>query len=207
MQPPARDVSGPPRVPAALPADAVANAFAGAGLRELAPAVYAELRAIAHRRIAAVSGGRGDTLATTALVHEAYLKLAAYERATEGSASALESSPWHDRSHFVALAALVMRQILIDRARAAKRPGGAAARVTLDEGAAAADGRPEALLELDHALERLATLAPRLARVVVCRFYGGLTEDETATALGLTARTVQRDWVKARAMLHAMLTP
>jgi RNA polymerase sigma factor (TIGR02999 family) len=157
---------------------------------------YDELRAIAHRRL--VSGGRG-TLSTTALVHEAYLKLG------DGTRGA-----WRDRAHFLACASLAMRHILIDRARermALKRGGmaGGVRPVTLDDEALAAEDQPQALLALNDALEQLAAADPRLAQVVQCRFFGGLTEQETAAALGITVRTVQRDWVKARVLLrHAL---
>ena len=166
-------------------------------LESLSPAVYAELRAVAHRRL---SGGgsrpAGGTLGTTALVHEAYLKLAG------GSAG-----PWRDRAHFLAVAAIAMRQILVDRARAraSHKRGGALANATLDEDAVAVDDRPELLLEIDDALERLAAVSPRLARLVELRFYGGLSEDEIAAALAVTVRTVQRDWVKARMLLQRAL--
>jgi len=167
-------------------------------LSGLVPLVYRELRAIAHRQLGAPKGARGAsaTLSTTALVNEAYLKLAGDpERG------------WNDRSHFLALAAVAMRQILVDRARARAtlKRGGHFAQVTLDEGALAGDDAPEALLALDEALEQLATLAPRLARVVELRFYGGLSEQEIAEVLGITARTVQRDWAKARMLLRRAL--
>jgi RNA polymerase sigma factor (TIGR02999 family) len=164
----------------------------------LVPQLYDELRAIAHRQLMAGRGGfQGDrTLSTTALVNEAYLKLA-------GSSQIA----WADRPHFLATAALAMRQILVDRARArfsAKR-GGGRVNVTLDEQAIAMLDEPEVLLEIDDALTRLASASPRLARVVECRFYGGMSEDEIAAALGVTVRTVQRDWVKARMLLRRAL--
>jgi RNA polymerase sigma factor (TIGR02999 family) len=164
-------------------------------LDELVPLVYRELRAIAHRHLAARAAGA--TLTTTGLVHEAYLKLARDR-----------DRVWHDRTHFLALAAVAMRQILVDRARARARlkRGGGFAQVTLDDGALAGDDQPEALLALDEALDRLSTLAPRLARVVELRFYGGLAEEEIADVLGVTVRTVQRDWQKARMLLHRALT-
>ena len=163
-------------------------------LERLVPLLYEELRAIAHRQI----GRRpaGGTLDTTALVHEAYLKVVVQSRVE-----------WRDRAHFLALASLAMRHVLVDRARArgsAKR-GGARGAVTLDEGRIAVDDRPEALLELDEALTWLAELEPRLARVVECRFFGGLTEEEIALALGVTVCTVQRDWAKARMLLRRAL--
>ncbi|HEX7049291.1 MAG TPA: ECF-type sigma factor [Longimicrobiales bacterium] len=170
----------------------------GESLAGLVPFVYRELRAIARRHLGAPGGARrrGGTLSATALVNEAYLKLAAAPERT-----------WRDRPHFLAVAALAMRQILVDRARAraALKRGGGLSRVTLDEDALASDDQPEALLALDQALERLASLAPRLARVVELRFYGGLAEEEIAAALGVTTRTVQRDWAKARMLLRRAL--
>jgi len=167
-------------------------------LSSLVPLVYRELRAIARRRLGAPKGARGAgaTLSTTELVNEAYLKLAGDP-----------DRGWSDRSHFLALAAVAMRQILVDRARARAtlKRGGHFAQITLDEGALAGDDEPEALLALDEALVQLATLAPRLARVVELRFYGGLTEPEIAEVLGVTARTVQRDWAKARMLLRRAL--
>jgi RNA polymerase sigma factor (TIGR02999 family) len=155
---------------------------------------YHELRAIAHRRLAA--RGPGGTLSTTALVHEAYLKLVDQSRAG-----------WQDRAHFLALASLAMRHVLVDRARerSTLKRGGARRHITLDDEALAVEDQPEALLQLTEALDRLATVEPRLARVVECRFFGGLTEQETAAALGVTTRTVQRDWVKARVLLRRVL--
>jgi RNA polymerase sigma factor (TIGR02999 family) len=168
-----------------------------AALDGLVPLLYDELRAIAHRRLMVGRGGaQGDrTLATTALVNEAYLKLADARGA------------WNDRPHFLATAALAMRQILVDRARArtsAKRGGGRGS-VTLDENAIAMLDEPSALLDIDDALSRLAETSPRLARVVELRFYGGMSEEEIASALDVTARTVQRDWVKARMLLRRAL--
>jgi RNA polymerase sigma factor (TIGR02999 family) len=170
----------------------------GRALEALVPLLYRELRAIAHRQLGASPGARrgGATLSTTALVNEAYLKL--------GGAP---HRPWNDRPHFLATAAVAMRQILVDRARAraALKRGGGFAHVTLEEDALASDGEPEALLMLDQALDRLAALAPRLARVVELRFYGGLSEEEIGSVLDVTVRTVQRDWVKARMLLRRAL--
>ncbi|HEU4827884.1 MAG TPA: ECF-type sigma factor [Gemmatimonadales bacterium] len=155
---------------------------------------YQDLRAIAHRRLTAHA--RGGTLSTTALVHEAYLKLFHGTRVE-----------WQDAAHFLALASVAMRHVLIDRARerSALKRGGDRRRISLDDDVMAIEDRPDALLQLDEALERLAALEPRLAKVVECRFFGGLTEEETATALGITERTVQRDWVKARVLLRRLL--
>ena len=155
---------------------------------------YQELRAIAHRRLAA--RGPGGTLSTTGLVHEAYLKLVDQSRAG-----------WQDLAHFRALASLAMRHVLVDRARerSALKRGGVRRQITLDDEVMALEDQAEMLLQLNDALERLATVDPRLAQVVDCRFFGGLTEQETAEALGLTTRTVQRDWVKARVLLRRLL--
>lgn len=165
-------------------------------LDALLPVVYDELRVIAHRQLGARGRAGGGTLATTALVHEAYLKLVDQSRAG-----------WRDRAHFLALASVAMRHVLTDRARArvALKRGGEQRPVTLDEHAVARDDDPETLLEIDDALQRLAALDPRLARVVECRFFGGLSEDEIAAALGVTVRTVQRDWAKARMLLRRAL--
>lgn len=161
----------------------------------LLPLVYDELRAMAHRQL---QRERTDhTLNTTSLVHEAYLKLVDQKRAT-----------WADRAHFFAIAARVMRRILVDyarRHRAAKR--GTRQRVPLDATAeeVGAEERAELLVALDDALTTLAAVDARLVQVVECRFFGDLTEDETATALGVTARTVRRDWIKAKKWLHRAL--
>jgi RNA polymerase sigma factor (TIGR02999 family) len=163
-------------------------------LDRLMPLVYQELRVIAHQRLAA--RGPRRTLVTTALVHEAYLKLVDQSDAT-----------WRDRAHFLALASVAMRHILIDRARAraTMRRGGARRQVTLEDAAAMVDDRAQSLLEIDEAIDRLAAVDPRLARVVELRFYGGLSETEVAEVLGVTLRTVQRDWTKARMLLRVTL--
>jgi RNA polymerase sigma factor (TIGR02999 family) len=163
-------------------------------LDQVVALTYQELRAIAHRRLAA--RGPGGTLSTTALVHEAYLKLVDQSRAG-----------WQDLAHFRALASLAMRHVLVDRARerSALKRGGVRRQITLDDEVMALEDQAEMLLQLNDALERLATVDPRLAQVVDCRFFGGLTEQETAEALGLTTRTVQRDWVKARVLLRRLL--
>ena len=159
--------------------------------------VYQELRVIAHHRLKRhrmpVNGD--GTLATTALVNEAYLKLVDQAQAR-----------WRDRAHFLALATVAMRHILIDRAKAriAQKRGGERKAVTLEE-AFLADDAPEALLDINDALDRVAEVDPRLARVVECRFFGGLSDPEIAEALGVTTRTVQRDWGKARMLLRRFL--
>jgi RNA polymerase sigma factor (TIGR02999 family) len=129
-------------------------------------------------------------------VHEAYLKLAAANTAA-----------WRDESHFRAVASLAMRQILIDRARARSTPkhGAGLTRVSLDEEAIAADDEPDTLLAIDAALDKLTAISPRLARIVELRFYGGCSERDVAADLGVTVRTVQRDWTKARMLLERLL--
>lgn len=157
-------------------------------------AVYGQLRRIASHHL---RGERpGHTLGTTGLVHETYLKLADQTRVQ-----------WQDRGHFYRVASQAMRRILIDYARRyrAQRRGGDLHRVTLDEETTATE-RGENLLAVDQGLERLAAHNPRLGSVVECRYFGGLTEEETAEALGVTARTVQRDWAKARAWLYVELS-
>jgi RNA polymerase sigma factor (TIGR02999 family) len=161
-------------------------------------ALYPDLRRIARARLA--PHVRGTMLDTTALVHEAYLKFEQAARLTPG-----------DRVHFLAYAANVMRSIIVDAARAGRsqRRGGDAARVTLDTNvaeAAAADGEQE-ILDVDAALGRLAEMDERLARVVEMRYFGGMTEIEIGEAIGVTERTVRRDWEKARLLLAAELRP
>jgi RNA polymerase sigma factor (TIGR02999 family) len=154
---------------------------------------YDELRAVAHRHLMRQGG---ETLDTTELVHEAYLKLAA------GSPGV-----WRDQAHFRAVTSVAMRHILVDRARARAtvKRGGGLTRVSLDGGAIASDDDPDALLAIDAALIRMSAVAPRLARLVELRFYGGLSDNEIAEHLGLTIRTVQRDWTKARMLLESAL--
>jgi len=164
-------------------------------LDELMPLVYEELRRMAHAQLRRERPGH--TLATTDLVHDAYVKLSEQG----GVARAIGPS-------FFAVASVAMRRVLIEYARhhqAAKRGGGQKA-ITLDESAVSADESSDTLVALDDALTRLATLDERMARVVECRYFGGLTEDETAGALGVTARTVRRDWVKAKAWLYRELS-
>lgn len=169
-----------------------------AGLDRLVELAYHELRCVAHRHLAAHRGPRdgNSTLETTALVHEAYLKLAA-------------SVPgvWRDQAHFRSVASVAMRQILIDRARAraTERHGGRTKRVSLDEEAIAADDAPDALLAIDAALGHVAQTSPRLARMIELRFYGGLSDAELAEELHVTVRTVQRDWTKARMLIDRAL--
>ncbi len=162
-----------------------------AALDALFPIVYERLHRIAHAHLG--RDGEGRTISTTALVHEAYLKLF--------DAARVE---WQDRSHFLSLASRAMRQILIDYARrhGAARRGGELQQVDLDAVQIAVAERADTLVSLDAALVRLAAFSPRLAKVVELRFFGGLTEEETAQVLLVTDRTVRRDWIKARGWLH-----
>lgn len=164
--------------------------------------VYEHLRAAARAQLRRDVRHRagGHTLSTTAVVHEAWFRLADPTR--------LEV---RDRGHFLAIASRAMRQVLIDYARRynASRRGSGARHVDLaaveGAGAVAVEEKADSIVALDEALERLAQLNPRLAQVVECRYFGGLTEADTATALGVTERTVRRDWVKARAWLNIEL--
>jgi RNA polymerase sigma factor (TIGR02999 family) len=160
-----------------------------AAMDRLIPLVYEELRRIAHRQLQLERPGH--TLNTTGLVHETYARLVDQTRVE-----------WRDRGHFFGAAAAAMRRILVDYARRnrAARRGGGSVRLTLNEDVPAAE-RGEMLLALDEALDRLAELDRRLGQVVECRYFGGLTEQETAEVLGVTRRTVQRDWAKARGWL------
>lgn len=152
--------------------------------------VYQHLRQTARRQVA--RGWAGSTLDTTALVHEAYVQLAG-ETAVE----------WQDRQHFFAIAARVMRRILVDHARyrGARKRGGGQAAVDIDRVALSTNDQLELVLIVDEALTRLEAFNERLARVVECRYFAGLSEEETAQALGTSLRTVQRDWMRARAWL------
>lgn len=156
--------------------------------------VYDELRQIAHRLL---RKERADhTFSTTALVHECYVNLADRTRCT-----------FQDRAHFFAIAGRAMRHLLIDyaRKRSAQKRGGNRRRVSLDQEMISVEEQAADLLALDHALDHLADRSPRMARIVECRFFGGLTVQETAQALGVSSRTVQRDWTRAKAYLHRAL--
>ncbi|HEX6051980.1 MAG TPA: sigma-70 family RNA polymerase sigma factor [Gemmatimonadaceae bacterium] len=167
-----------------------------AAVDDLFAVLYAELHAMAHRQRRRWQGN--DTLQTTALVHEAFLKLVDHERIAIGS-----------RGHFLAVASRAMRHILCNyaRDRRAQKRGGAIGHVELSESndapASDASAEPaEVLVALDEALRRLEHVDARQGKVVECRFFGGLTIEETATALGVSPRTVKRDWVMAQAWLH-----
>lgn len=156
-------------------------------------AAYEELRRLARRQLRSLRPG--DTLATTALVNEAFLKLV---RRPVGCA---------DHAHFFALAARAMRQILVDyaRERHSQKRGGDRRRTTLEDGAIAVEALVDEMLAIDVALTRLESVDERLARLVEWRFFGGMTEEEIAKAEGVAVRTVRRDWQKARAFLYREL--
>lgn len=156
--------------------------------------VYDELRVLAHHRLRGQPANQ--TLDTAALIGEAYLRMIDQTRAE-----------WPDRTYFYAYASRAMRAVLIDHARrrrAAKR-GGNAPHFSLDERYLSVEAQADLLIALDDALHRLAALSDRLSRTVECRFFGGLTEGETAEVLGVSERTVRRDWIKAKAWLYAEL--
>ena len=159
---------------------------------QLLPAFYEQLKHIAQRARARL--GAGETLQTTALVHEAYLRLRG-------------ARAFADETHFLRAAALAMRHALINhaQARVAEKRGGGRLHLTLSHAADLSIDTDEGMLALQAALERLAAEMPRLAEVVECRFFGGFGEEDTARALGLSLRTVQRDWLKARAWLYREL--
>jgi RNA polymerase sigma factor (TIGR02999 family) len=163
-------------------------------LNRLFPVVYAELRALAHRQLGRMCPG--NTLQTTALVHEAYLKLLGTAR-----------PEWRDRRHFFAVASRAMRQISVDYARtqAAQKRGGNVPALTLDEAQLPVVDRAHELVLLDGALTALESESQRLARVVELRFFGGLSVAETAAVMDLSERTVKREWQKARAYLFDAL--
>jgi RNA polymerase sigma factor (TIGR02999 family) len=164
-------------------------------LNVLFDAVYSELREIAHHRLRHM--GRGETLNTTALVHEAYLRLADRTRPV-----------WVDRAHFCALASRAMRFVLVDyaRARSAQKRGGPEAKASVDRMEIAADERAVELLALDETLQRLADREPRLAQLIEYRFFGGLSYEEIAEVTQLSVPTVKRDWRRARSWLYLEMT-
>ena len=162
-----------------------------AALDKLFPIVYQELRKLAKHYM---RGERvGHTLQTTALVNEAYMRLIDYNR-----------MQWQSRAHFFAVSAQVMRRILIDHARnhLYQKRGGGAIKVSLDEADGLTEQRASELIAVDLALEELAAMDARKARIVELRFFGGLSVEETAEVLGISTPTVQREWRKARAWLH-----
>ena len=164
-------------------------------LQQLTPLVYQELHRLAHRHLQRQRGGH--SLHTTALVNEAWVRLAG-----------IHQIQWQDRTHFFAVSAQLMRHILVDfaRQRLRHKRGGLTVRVALDEAQEVSlDWRPD-IIALDEAWQTLATLDPRQSRVVELRFFGGLSLEETATALGVSVMTVRRDWQFARVWLHRQLS-
>jgi len=161
---------------------------------QLIPLVYDELKALAHRRLA--DERRDDSLQTTALVHEVYLRLVDDTRVSQ-----------RGRGYFFAAASRAMRQILVDRARRrlALKRGEGAELITLEEDHAAVDTQASELVALDNALTRLAEHSPRHAQVVECRYFAGMSVQETANAIGVSPRTVKSDWAMARAWLFREL--
>ncbi|GMQ81676.1 MAG: ECF-type sigma factor [Rhodothermia bacterium] len=157
--------------------------------------VYDDLREMAHRQLRFRKPG--ETLNTTGLVHEAYLKM--FDRS---------DGDWKDRAHFFAVTARAMRQILVDYARrtSAEKRGGKAHRTDLHASLIKDTDEPVDILDLEEALQQLQELKPRLAQIVECRFFGGLSIEETAEVLGMSSRTVDRDWYKAKSFLYLALS-
>jgi len=165
-----------------------------AALEQLIPLVHAELRRIARRYMAGER--RGHTLQPTALVNEVYLRLVDLERVR-----------WQNRAHFLAVAARLMRRVLIDfaRSRGYQKRGGDVERIVLDEALLVDVGRGHDLLALDEALDELARIDSRKSQIVVMRFFGGLSVEEVATVLSVSAATVTRDWKLAKSWLLRQL--
>ena len=165
-----------------------------AALERLTPLVYDELHRLAHRYMRREKAG--NSLQTSALVNEAYLKLVDLPRVS-----------WQDRAHFFAISANLMRRILVDaaRGRARLKRGGDAVRLELNESIDGAPVQPDQLVRLDDALNALAQLDPRKAKVVEMRFFGGLTAEETAEVLKVSVKSVLRDWSFSRAWLMGEL--
>ncbi len=161
-----------------------------AALEQLAEQVYPELRRMAHRYMRAER--EGNTLQTTALVHEVFLRLVDVTKVE-----------WRERAQFFAMASQMMRRILVDaaRARASEKRGGMAEKVNIDDVAVLSPVPDRSILALDEALTAFSQLAPRQAKVVEMRYFGGLTEEEIVAALEISPRTVRRDWDFARAWL------
>ena len=184
--------------PSTAATDLLLQASAGnaSALTEVFPLVYEELRHLAHRQLQREASGH--TLSTTALVHEAYIRLIDQTRVQ-----------WNGRAHFMAIAATAMRRILVDHARSHQslKRGGPLRRVSLDAVDLPADQRADVLLALNDALDRLHQTNPRQAQVVECRFFAGMTEEETAEALGIGLRTAKRDWARARSWLYQEISP
>ena len=166
-----------------------------AALDKLLPLVQEELRRLAHRYMSRERPGH--TLQTSALVNEAYLRLAGEK-----------SLRWQNRAHFFAISATLMRRILVDHARshASAKRGGGARKVTLDEAAVVSAGRAAEVVALHEALDEMAKVDPRQSRLVELRYFGGLSIEETAEVMGLSPATVKREWGAARAWLRRELS-
>jgi RNA polymerase sigma factor (TIGR02999 family) len=184
--------------PCIMVSDLLVQARAGdaVALANVFPLVYQELHRLAQHQLRREPDGH--TLSPTALVHEAYVRLIGLSR-----------MQWNGRVHFMAIAATAMRRILIDHARSHRslRRGGQLARLSLEAVQLPIAERADLLLALDDALHRLKQLDARQAQVVEYRFFGGMTEEETAEALGIGLRTAKRDWAKARSWLYQELYP
>ena len=171
----------------------LANARSGdaSALANVFPLIYDELQRLAQMQLQREPDGH--TLSPTALVHEAYMRLIDYNR-----------MEWTGRAHFLAVAATAMRRILVDHARSHRsiKRGGELRRVPIESVDMATDDRAELLIAVDDALGKLREVDARQAQVVECRFFGGMTEEETAEALGIGLRTAKRDWAKAKVWLH-----
>lgn len=162
-----------------------------AALADVFPLIYEELRRLAEQQLRREPDGH--TLSPTALVHEAYMRLIDYTRVE-----------WANRAHFMAVASTAMRRILVDHARGHRslKRGGGLRPVSLDDIELGNEDRADLLVAVDEALDRLKAVEPRQAQVVECRFFGGMTEEETAEALGIGLRTAKRDWARAKSWLH-----
>jgi RNA polymerase sigma-70 factor, ECF subfamily len=183
----------PDQQPATAVTEMLARARAGdsSALANVFPLIYDELRRLARLQLQREPDGH--TLSPTALVHEAYMRLIDYSRIE-----------WTGRAHFLAVAATAMRRILVDHARGHRsvKRGGMLRRVSIDSVELGTEDRAELLIAIDDALGRLKEVDARQAQVVECRFFGGMTEEETAEALGIGLRTAKRDWAKAKSWLH-----
>jgi RNA polymerase sigma factor (TIGR02999 family) len=172
-----------------------ASAGDRAALDQVFPLVYDQLRRLARGKLAGQPSGR--TLTTTVLIHEVYIRLVDQRHAR-----------FEDRARFYAYAATVMRTVLVDeaRARGAGKRGGGWTPVELDERHLPVDAQADLVVAIHEALSQLAREDARLAQLVECRFFGGMTDEDVAQALGVTDRTVRRDWLKARTWLHSRLS-
>jgi RNA polymerase sigma factor (TIGR02999 family) len=183
----------PDQQPATAVTELLARARSGdsSALANVFPLIYDELRRLAQLQLQREPDGH--TLSPTALVHEAYMRLIDYSR-----------MEWAGRAHFMAVASTAMRRILVDHARGHRslKRGGELRRVSIDSVELGTEDRAELLIAIDDALGRLKNVDARQAQVVECRFFGGMTEEETAEALGIGLRTAKRDWAKAKSWLH-----